>query len=152
MNKRYLRRLKYWQQQSGRGGFLSMVPQMWTQRRGQVDLNKPLVLPPLGIASEACRWESTCCGKKKAMGQLTNTGGEKSAELPEDSRKSLQPLMQHGEQQQNMGGLGVKTTFKPRLPSEGGGQQRSCQGLGCKGGRRMRQVDSSAQSFILERT
>lgn len=54
-----------------------MVPKMWIPRRGQVDLNKHLVLSPLGKASEACRWESARRGKKRAMGQLANTRGKK---------------------------------------------------------------------------
>lgn len=61
MNKRFIAtaagsitRLKYWQWQSGGGGdvVLSMASLMWMQRRGQVDLNKHLVLRPQGEASE----------------------------------------------------------------------------------------------------
>lgn len=113
-------------------------------RGGQVDLNKRLVLPPLGKASEACRWESTCRSKRRAMGQLANTGGGVQSSLrilgnPRNPIRFLGARKWHGAQQQNgRGGEGeVETAFKPGLPSEGADNKEAAkvsdarEGAGC---------------------
>lgn len=87
---------------------------------------------------------------------------EKCAELPEDSGKSPQPhaLPQGSEAAQGatakwegVGVREVKSTFKPGLPSEAADNKEAAKVSDAReGGGWMCQVDSSAQSFILERT
>lgn len=115
MNKRYRRRLKYWQRQrwlSQRGALNMDAKERW------VGLNKHLAPPPpVGEASQACRWESTCCGEKTAAHRyLWEMGAPRGFwEIPANQHASSG----FRRNSKTDGGREAKMAFKPGLPSEG---------------------------------